>query len=321
MCNNPVYLKELSSSFSKNVNKYPSVALNFGKLLVPCGGCLGCRLDKLALWTARCNYELFKGHSAFVTFTYDDYHLPYNDGSLFPTLRQDDLNHYIDNIRHKVKKMPLLPKGNRKDFSYFACGEYGDKFSRPHYHVLFFGLDFKEFNPVFKSTWHNGMIKSLPVMSGGVRYVVDYMTKSVNGSLAEQMFDSKGIERPFKSVSRGLGSELFFNHRDEIRKEHILKIGSRIIPVPSYYHNLYCNFDDEYCISRTHFNYEQYKKVVQQAKDLHFSDVDSYLTYCRKANELSYESRFRSKNIPIDTIYKKTETFADTSILAELALI
>lgn len=321
MCNNPVLLKEIQSKFYKNAQKYHSVNFLYGKNLIPCGNCLGCRVDKLTLWTARCNYELFKGHSAFVTFTYDDYHLPYNDGSLYPTLVKNDLQKYIDNLRHKVKELSILPQGNRKDFAYFCCGEYGDKFKRPHYHCLFFGLDFKDFEKLFRKTWHNGMIKSLPVLSGGVRYVVDYMTKAVNGDLAVQQFDNKGIERPFKLVSRGLGSELFFNHREEIRKEHILKIGSRVIPVPTYYRNMYHNYNDEEIISRHSFNMEQYQKIVKYAEKFGFSDVDSYLSYARQANERELLSRFRRKNIPVIASYKFIDKDYDVSILAQKSLL
>ena len=47
----------------------------------------------------------------------------------------------------------------------------------------------------------------------------------------DKMYDDKGIERPFISCSRGLGSQLFYDHSDEIRNGLPLKIGSRLIPV------------------------------------------------------------------------------------------
>lgn len=321
MCNNPVLLSEINSGISHQMKKYASLKVLFGQKVIPCGNCLGCRLDKLALWTARCNYELFNSRSAFVTFTYDDFHLPYNPGSLYPTLHQEDLHKYLDNIRHKIKAFPTLPKLNRKDFAYFASGEYGGKFHRPHYHVLFFGLDFKEFEKIFNTTWKNGMVKTLPIVSGGVRYVLDYFTKEmVSGELAEKRFDDVGIERPFKMVSRGLGRELFFNHRDEIRKNHVLKLGSRVIPIPTYYHNLICQYDDEEIISRQHFNFENYKKIVSSASAFHMS-VDDYLAYTQKSNELALEAQFRNHNIPFKSIYKKVESDFDTQVLAYSALM
>lgn len=79
------------------------------KLTIPCGNCLSCRLDSQLLWTARCHSEEVKGRNAFVTFTYDDLHIKYNDNALLPTLCREDLHKYIDNIRHKINKMPVLP--------------------------------------------------------------------------------------------------------------------------------------------------------------------------------------------------------------------
>lgn len=87
--------------------KYDSKTKQF--LTIPCGNCLACRLDKQLLWTARCHSEEIKGRNAFVTFTYDDLHIRHNEGALLPTLRRDDLHKYIDNIRHKINKMPVLP--------------------------------------------------------------------------------------------------------------------------------------------------------------------------------------------------------------------
>ena len=321
MCDNPVPFSEMQSATYQKYKKYGSVKLYMDSLQLPCGNCLGCRIDKLTLWTARCNYEQIKGANAFVTFTYDDYHLPYNDGSLFPTLKQEHFHKYMDNIRHKIKSMPILPPYCRKDFSYFASGEYGDTFNRPHYHVLFFGLDFMAFKKLFDTTWKNGFIKSLPLTSGGVRYVVDYFTKNlVTGEKAEKEYDNKGIERPFKSSSRGLGSELFYTHRDEIRNGDVLKIGSRIIPVPSYYKNLFCSFSDSEVQSRLNFNRENYDRVVKESERLGFPSPDRYIKYIAKANELALSKKLHDKGVANLPSFKEIDNFSDTQNLVQLIL-
>lgn len=321
MCNNPVLFGQMQSKTYETYKKYGSVKSYMDSLKLPCGNCLGCRIDKLALWTARCNYEEIKGANAFVTFTYDDYHLPYNDGSLFPTLKQEHLHKFIDNIRHKVKAMPVLPLHCRKNFSFFASGEYGDTFKRPHYHVLFFGLDFMAFKHLFDTTWENGFVKSLPIISGGVRYVVDYFTKNlVSGDKAVQDYDSLGIERPFKSCSRGLGSELFYTHREEIRKGDVLKIGSRIIPVPLYYKNLLCSFSDIEVQSHFNFNMENYNKIVKESERLGFSCPDAYVKYISKANELALSKKLHDKGVPNLPTFKEIDNFSDTQILVQQVL-
>ena len=111
MCNNPVQILKNNQS-----------------QIIPCGNWLGCRLDKTVLWSHRCNSEYVSRRSAFVTFTYDDLHLPYEENALLPTLRRKHLHNYLDNIRHKVQKL-TLPYGCDNNFGYFASGEYGDSFS------------------------------------------------------------------------------------------------------------------------------------------------------------------------------------------------
>jgi len=48
-----------------------------GEILVPCGQCIGCRLDRSRDWANRCMLEL-RDHkeSVFVTLTYDNDHVP-----------------------------------------------------------------------------------------------------------------------------------------------------------------------------------------------------------------------------------------------------
>ena len=49
------------------------------EVMIPCGGCVGCRVDRAILWRNRAKSELIlKGRSAFVTFTYDTEHLHFS---------------------------------------------------------------------------------------------------------------------------------------------------------------------------------------------------------------------------------------------------
>ena len=48
-------------------------------ILIPCGNCAGCRIDKSRTWADRMCLEYDHTKKAcFVTMTYDDDHLPYN---------------------------------------------------------------------------------------------------------------------------------------------------------------------------------------------------------------------------------------------------
>lgn len=306
MCNNPVFHK-----------------VNDHYQLIPCNNCLGCRVDKTLLWQTRCNIEYIRpsSRSAFVTFTYDDLHLPYNENALLPTIREIDFHHYVDNLRHKVKKMSALPFGCRKDFAFFGCMEYGDSFARPHAHILFFGLDFADCKKIFVDSWKNGSVKSLPVFNGGIRYVVDYMSKNLNGDIAVAEYDDTLRERPFFSNSKGLGSSLFYAHREEINATGLITLGSRHIPCPTYYKNLLMDFSPSSIRAREKVQLDFYKSMVSLAKKQGFNNYDDFIAYKRRADELSLLQKFRSKGIPCDPSYNGYESLADGYVPARISHI
>lgn len=112
---------------------------------VPCGSCLDCRLSYSKAWAVRCVCESRmhpKNTCWFVTITYDDEHLP-SPISIYSAQNRRSTPFYP-----LVKKdIQLFIKRLRKSFShvrYYACGEYGSKSKRPHFHLLLFGL------PLFK---------------------------------------------------------------------------------------------------------------------------------------------------------------------------
>lgn len=107
---------------------------------IPCGQCTACRLEYSRQWANRCMLELQSHDSAyFVTLTYDDAHLPHSSyvdeetGEVLPsfTLVKRDFQLFMKRLRKR------FPDDNIR---FFACGEYGDKTFRPHYHAIIFGL-------------------------------------------------------------------------------------------------------------------------------------------------------------------------------------
>lgn len=98
---------------------------NRRKITIPCGNCLGCRLDKANEWATRITCES-KMHSknCFITLTYNNNNLPKN-----LELKKKDIQDFIKRLRY------YYPDINIK---YFGCGEYGPKGGRPHYHLAIF---------------------------------------------------------------------------------------------------------------------------------------------------------------------------------------
>lgn len=103
---------------------------------VPCGCCPDCRADLAREWSNRCLLELEDNDNVgcFVTLTYNDFNLPIDDDG--PSLRKRDFQLFMKRLRW------FFPS---KRIRFFACGEYGPRTNRPHYHSILFGLGLSDF--------------------------------------------------------------------------------------------------------------------------------------------------------------------------------
>lgn len=162
---------------------------------VPCGKCLGCQADQSLMWSIRAYHEsVMHKESCFLTLTYDESHLP-ADGKI----SKKDLQNFFKRLRRHFERKhecyldsgipansPLLKPVK---FRYVACGEYGDKTRRPHYHVILFGRDFLEgsvpvkqdlySNAELEKVWGLGMVGIAPVTMASICYVCGYVQKKV----------------------------------------------------------------------------------------------------------------------------------------------
>lgn len=179
------------------------------ELKIPCGQCVGCRLERSRQWAVRLMHESsLVDQSWFVTLTYRPDALPIG-GSLCP--------------RH----MQLFLKRLRKQlgsFRYFQCGEYGDQFTRPHHHAVLFGIDFpdrehftsRDAGPIYTSEslarcWRHGFVSIGAVTFESCAYVARYCLKKVTGkgaedhywSLDERTGELHRVEPEYITMSRG----------------------------------------------------------------------------------------------------------------------
>jgi len=129
----------------------------------------------------RCDHER-KLHrvNSFLTLTYKD--LPNEAGSLV----KRDLQLFFKRLRFL-----------RGRFRYYACGEYGELNKRPHYHVILFGMDFrdKRFYKVFNGSnlyssrdleaiWGLGQCVIGDVTFESCAYVARYICDKMTGPVA-----------------------------------------------------------------------------------------------------------------------------------------
>ncbi|UDN67528.1 replication initiator protein [robinz microvirus RP_38] len=146
------------------------------KLEIPCGKCLGCQGDKARAWAIRIYHEVTTNHqNCFITLTYDDEHMP-EDGKI----SQEHYREFFKNLKAETGLK----------LRYFACGEYGEKTRRPHYHAIIFGADFlgghyyrinDELygNSLVDRVWGKGQVTIAPAETGSCFYVAGYVQKKV----------------------------------------------------------------------------------------------------------------------------------------------
>lgn len=104
------------------------------RIELPCGRCIGCRIERARQWTVRIMHEasLYEDN-AFVTLTYDDAHL----GS--PSLQYGDFQGALKRLRSRVS----AHSPGRK-IRFFVVGEYGAELQRPHFHACLFNYGFPD---------------------------------------------------------------------------------------------------------------------------------------------------------------------------------
>lgn len=214
--------------------------LKNGYQMIPCGKCPGCRIDKANEWATRAVIEAQKWpKNAFLTLTYSNEYLPKNR-----TLIKADLQKFWKRLRKK-----------ETNIRYIACGEYGPKTLRPHYHAIVFNYwpkDAKQHSKnITKDTlytseelqkiWGKGFVIIGQVNYKTAAYVARYVYKKAFG-LDKNWNKKHGREPEFTTCSRKPGiSRYAFEEKEKwekiLRNNGVLiKIDKKVITkkIPEY---------------------------------------------------------------------------------------
>lgn len=204
---------------------------------LPCGQCMACRLNHARMWSIRISHEAScHAHNVFLTLTYDDEHLP-ADGSV----HKRDLQLFFKRLRKELKGAKLR---------YFCCGEYGDKFGRPHYHCVIFGLGME--SKVFKNkrfdaktngyhcqmdSWPCGLCHIGTVTVDSANYVAGYVTKKLKGKGAKEHYANLGIQPEFVLMSRrpGIGADFFYRQKKQMENLGFVWCKDKKYALPRFY--------------------------------------------------------------------------------------
>lgn len=191
----------------------------------PCGQCMPCRINKRRQWTTRMMLESL-GHKSniFITLTYDDDHKPEDN-----SVTKKEIQLFFKRLRNNTGKQ----------YRYFACGEYGEKTKRPHYHAVIFGGSIDD-NDAIEKAWGKGFITIAEFSRQRASYVAGYTIKKLT---QEDAFDD-GRQPEFALMSRmpGIGLNYVNNIIEAMKRGNYILVSddsnnsvdrSRAIPLPS----------------------------------------------------------------------------------------
>lgn len=190
-------LKECQSKiqvFSKSGEKY-----NVG-----CGVCYNCRKKRLRSWIHRLSVEEGTSVSSFfITLTYDNEQLeltekPDNFGNYLSTLNKKTLQKFIKLLRYYENEKHKENGTVGQPIKYYAVGEYGSKYHRPHYHIIIYNLHY-HYHSLSKA-WDKGIIHIGEVTNESIAYTLAYVTDK-----SFKTFEGDPRQKPFSLQSQGIG--------------------------------------------------------------------------------------------------------------------
>jgi len=222
---------------------------------LPCGQCIGCRLERSRQWAIRCVHEAsLYDDNAFVTLTYDDEHLP-KDNNLDVT----DFQKFIKRLR---KRTP-------NKIRYYHCGEYGEQcaicgcnrndceelgctfiktLGRPHFHACIFNYDFpdkvthsnRSGIPIYTSEtlsnlWPMGHALTGDVTFESAAYVARYVTKKIYGDDHLDYYQYKKPE--YTTMSNGIGKGWYDLFKSDLQNDFCV-INGKEVKIPKYYDSI-----------------------------------------------------------------------------------
>lgn len=222
-------------------------------LLLPCGQCLGCRLERSRQWAMRCVHEAsLHSSNCFLTLTYDNDHLPPAG-----TLRYSDFQKFMKRLRKRVSP---------REVRFYAAGEYGSSW-RGHYHVCLFGFGFPDKyvhsvsgagsdlyrSPLLESLWPFGFSSIGELNFESAAYAARYIIDKVNGDLADAHYlrvdkrtgELVQCEPEFNrmSLKPGIGARWFEKFQSDVFPADHVVIGHRPSKPPRAYDRYFKRLD------------------------------------------------------------------------------
>ena len=243
-------------------------------ILIPCGHCIGCRLDYSRSWADRMMLELETAKKGlFITLTYnnenahwsqfDEYGYP-----VYATLDKRDCQLFMKRLRKRFSDLSIR---------FYLAGEYGENTFRPHYHAILFGIGLCDIpdleqhgvnelgqkyfiSNMLSEIWSCGFVLVSDVSWKTCAYVARYVTKKMSGPFSID-YAVRNVIPEFSLMSRkpGIGRQYLEDHPDCLDYQEInlsAPDGALKIRIPKYYLRQLEKVDKE-----------RYKSIMKIRKD------------------------------------------------------
>jgi len=245
------------------LDPFPEATPDYEYVLLPCGTCEWCLLERSRQWAVRCMHEA-ECHDAncMVTLTYDDEHLPRERYRLVNgrvehlragSLALEDFQDFMKRLRKRfVLNRRMVhkpwPDGMVPGIRFFHCGEYGATYGRPHYHALLFGFEFPDRvslgerdgypvwrSPILEALWPYGRSEIGSVTFESAAYVARYVMKKA----------SAGVTDEYLTMSRrpGIGAEWWRRYGRETSSRGGVVVRGSLSGIPRSYRKLLAESD------------------------------------------------------------------------------
>lgn len=246
------------------------------KIEVACGQCVGCRLERSRQWAIRCVHEAsLYDSNCFITLTYNDENLPPGNTLV---------------LEHFQKFFKRLRKKYGEGIRFFHCGEYGERFGRPHYHACIFNHDWDDkvlwqerddiklyTSESLAKLWPFGFATTGELTFESAAYVARYVVKKVFGEAAKpvqadgtpghyvyidevtgEVFDRKP-EYVTMSRGKGIGVPWLEKYAGDVYPDDFVVLRGKKMKPPKFY-------DQKYFQDIKHLR-DRYPKLFQLMND------------------------------------------------------
>lgn len=167
-------------------------------------------------------YTSFKRY--YPNYSYESWKLLKKNNFKVPYFPKEEVQKWLKRGRERYKR----DTGIRTDICYFLVQEYGSSTSRPHFHILVFGMNLLDYQKYFGHPWNRDFGFTRPVWKRYtpwekkdynciVRYVSKYITK---GDFSNSLVKEGIMPQPYRLISKGIGAGYLNQSKFDIWKSN-----------------------------------------------------------------------------------------------------